>query len=282
MTSRAGFLAAAFVLAGIVGAMAFMRTRMLPRFPYMATSLADEDFARMASQPGWQPDHFEVSPGITLRGLLRKPSSPTSPWVIFFNGNSAHLLGDGQKVLEALCAKRGWGAAIWAYRGFDSSGGSPSPADIEKDAYKAYTRLLREQGISPGSVHVLGFSLGTDIAAAVAAQAAGHPPASVTLLAPMTRLYMGGRLQLSLHRYDTSKWLAAIASPVLVVHGVDDATLPVQNGRDVAAGLGSRARLLEIPGMDHYELPFSGTVLDAVAGFIDQHAASEPPGASAP
>jgi hypothetical protein len=248
----------------------------------MATPLAATGFASLASRPGWEPHDINVAPGITLRGLLRKPASRTSPWVVFFNGNSAHLLGDGQKVLDALCAERGWGAAIWAYRGFDSSGGSPSPADIENDAFKAYTRLLDEQEISPGSVHLLGFSLGTDIAAAVAARAADHPPASVTLLAPMTRLYMGGRLQLSLHRYDTSKWLAGIASPVLIIHGVDDATLPVQNGRAIAASLGSRARLLEIPGMDHYGLPLSGMALDAVAGFIDQHSASGQPGATAP
>ncbi len=203
---------------------------------------------------------------------MRQPATPDSPWVLFFNGNSAQMLREGQQVLDALCAQQGWGGAVWAYRGFDSSGGTPDPATLEDDGFKAYSALLAELKIQPDAVHLVGFSLGTSIAAAVAARASGNPPASLTLLAPMTRLYLGERTQLRLHRYETAKWLGRITSPTLVIHGAQDATLGVENGRAVAQALGPRAQLLELPGLGHYELPMSPAAQDATRTFISQHA----------
>lgn len=268
---------AAAVLVVAVAVFGALRMRQQPRFPYMAKPLAEADYLALAAKPGWRAQRLEVAPGIALRGLLREPATPGAPWVVFFNGNSSQVLSEGQQVLDALCAEHGWGGAVWAYRSFDSSGGAPDPATLEDDGFKAWSALLAEQKIQPGNVHVVGFSLGTGIATAVVARAGANPPASLTLLAPMTLLYLGGRTQPWLHRYETSKWLDGIKTPVLVIHGQNDATLGVGNGRAVAQALGERAKLLELPGLGHYELPMAPAAQQAMREFISQHAAAAPP-----
>jgi pimeloyl-ACP methyl ester carboxylesterase len=273
MTSRLTILGGlvVVVLAAAFGTFGYMRAHERPRFLYEARALSDSDYGAMAAKPGWRQQRLTVAAGVELRGLRRAPLTPGGPWILFFSGNSAHMLGESQQLLDALCAERGWGGIVWAYRGFDSSGGSPDPAALTADGFTAYSSLLTAEKIQPSAVHVVGFSLGTSIAAAVAAHAYQQPPATLILLAPMTVLYMGDRTQLRLHRYETSKWLERIASPTLVVHGARDTTLEVGYGRTVAAALGARAKLLEVPELGHQDLLMSQAVQVAVRAFISQH-----------
>ncbi len=223
------------------------------------------EFNHLAAKPGWRALHLPVAPGVELRGLLHEAATPGGPWILFFNGNSPNTLSTGQRLLDALCAERGWGGVVWAYRGFDSTGGTPDPAALDADALRVYSNLLSERGVEPHKVHLVGFSLGTAFAAGVAAQA-HQAPATLTLLAPMTVLYMGDRAQLHLDRYETLKWLERITSPTLVVHGTSDATLNVEYGRAVAKTLGSEASLREMPGLGHQDLLVSPEVQAAVRG----------------
>jgi len=64
--------------------------------------------------------------------------------------------------------------------------------------------------------------------------------------------------------------LRSVRIPTLVVHGIDDVLIPVENGRTVAAAV-PRARLLELEGMGH-DLPTRvwPTVIDAIADLARQ------------
>jgi pimeloyl-ACP methyl ester carboxylesterase len=266
-------LLAALAIAAVaaVAILGYFRLKQQPRFPYMAHALPAASYDAMAARPGWKGETLEVAPGVRLRGLVREPSGPGQPWVLFFDGNSGTMLRDGQEFLDALCADTGWGGAVWAYRGFDSSDGTPDADAFVDDGVKAYGTLLERRGVSPGDVHVVGFSMGTGVAAGVAARAAPHGPATLTLLAPMTVLYHGERTQLLLERHETLKWLPAVTSPVLVIHGLEDATLPVENGRAVATALGARARLVELPGVGHDDVRTAPAAQAALRGFISSH-----------
>lgn len=65
---------------------------------------------------------------------------------------------------------------------------------------------------------------------------------------------------------DRRSRLRRIGAPTLVIHGVDDALVPVEGGRDTAANIRG-AKLLEIAGMGH-DLPVElvDQVADAIAG----------------
>src|SRR5262249_9771492 len=147
-------------------------------------------------------------------------------------------------------------AIVWAYRGFDGSGGEPDAQVLAEDAWTAADDLRKTERCSRDRVHIVGFSLGTSLVAAVSARAGGAPFASTTLLAPLTQIDVRppGRWWPGGHRYETLSYLAAMAAPILVVHGGADDVLPVDGGRLVARRLGARARYVEIPGVGHVDL----------------------------
>jgi len=197
---------------------------------------------------------------------VRRPSAPDRPWVLFFGGNSPHLIEDGVHFLEAVTDGRDWGGAVWAYRGYDGSSGIPSPSVLHEDAAEVYARLLRVEQVKPERVHVVGFSLGTSVAVALSVR--GVRPASLTLLAPTTELDMrppNGRCS---DRFETSKYLDSLTTPTLVVHGARDETLPISGARLIVARMGGRARLIEHPDLGHLELPEAPSVVGEVRTFV--------------
>ena len=62
--------------------------------------------------------------------------------------------------------------------------------------------------------------------------------------------------------------LRAIGAPSLVIHGTDDALLPIEHGRDTAASIPGCV-LIEIPGMGH---DLEGSLGPMIAGFTAHHA----------
>jgi uncharacterized protein len=281
-------IGAAVLVSGAISTAALLRPRPIPRFAYIGQALAPRDYETLAARVGWRGRTRVIriasgaprGPGaigaaadeIVLRGLERPPSIASAPWILFFDGNTAHPLENGQRVLDALAGDRGWGAVLWAYRGYDGSGGAPTPEDLLSDGWAEYKGLLNDEALDPSRVHLIGFSLGTSIAAAVAARAHGAAPASVTLLAPMSELEMISRVGHTLHRYETLKYLADMDAPTLIVHGALDKTLPTAGGRQVALRLGPRARYVELPDCGHLDLLSSPATLEAVRSFLVENA----------
>ena len=64
----------------------------------------------------------------------------------------------------------------------------------------------------------------------------------------------GQTLELSLDRVDVGAALAAVPACVLLLHGSDDAHVPVAHGRALAEAA-PRAHYIEVPGEDHISLP---------------------------
>jgi pimeloyl-ACP methyl ester carboxylesterase len=267
-------LASAAVAAAAVCAAAYLVWRhatSVRRFAYGAQSLAQQDYAALGSHPAWRTSSFDVSPGVTLHGLERVSARSGAPMVIFFTGNDAHPLAEGQRFLEALCRAGDWSGAVWAYRGFDGSGGAPEPRALIDDGWKAYIRATAAQTAASGRVHVVGFSLGTSIVAAIAARAGSTPPASITLLGPLKEIDMTFAQSAVRHRYVMLKYLDAVQAPALVIHGHRDQVLPVEWGREIAARLGARARYVEPSELGHLDLALAPQVLDEVRAFIERH-----------
>jgi pimeloyl-ACP methyl ester carboxylesterase len=272
---KAAILAAVALTAAVIYLRAVLAgARKVPRFVYVGQPLAQADYAALGTKLGWRRRSLDAGGGIVLRGLERPASDPASPWILFFEGNSANSLADAQRFLDALLDGNDWGAATWAYRGYDGSGGKPDPTVLMSDGWQEYQRLLIEEAIDCSHVHLVGFSLGTSVVAAIAARAGPRAPASVTLLAPMTELDMvTGRLSRA-HRYETLKYLDAIEGPVLILHGGRDTTLAVEGGRLLAGRLGARAGYVERPELGHLDLREAPEVLNAVRTFIASHAIS--------
>ena len=82
---------------------------------------------------------------------------------------------------------------------------------------------------------------------------------------PLSRIVMGDI-------FDTMPLLDDVPAPVLVQHGAADTTLDVSQGRAIAAKLGARATLRELPGVGHHDILHNEDALAAVRSAI--HAAA--------
>ena len=268
----AGFIA----LALGVGARMLQSTRL--RFPYLNRSIDPAEYRALASQPGWGARKITVAPGVSLNGLVRPPKAADAPWVLFYQGNDANMLKVGQAFLSRLAGARDWGLAIFAYRGYDSSDGAPRLPLLAADAPQILEQLCKTERVDRGRVHLVGFSIGGHIAvrAMVSAARLQPKPPTLTLLASVNDITMVPRSFYDRldpgDDFKTSPFLADIPGPVLVVQGTKDEALQgPEQGRAIAAALGSRARYLELPGIGHVQLMEDEPALVAVREFIEIH-----------
>lgn len=245
--------------------------RKLRRFPYATGPLSEAEFQALGSKPGWSTAVSEVEPGVQLRWLRRAPKAP-APWLLFFHGNDPAQLESGQKLLESLAAEHDWGLAVVAQRGFSGSGGTPSPDALGRDAGQAYRELSKLAGEQP--IHVLAFSLGAFSAAHATKTGAAlnRPPASLTLLAGISaiEMYKEG-LAARFTRgdvYDVMPLLGAVPGPALVVQGEQDTSIGVEQGRELAAALGKKAKHRELPGVGHNDIVTNAEALTLVREWL--------------
>lgn len=251
------------------------------RFTYLTGQISDAEYQALAAKPGWAKQRITVAPGIGLNGLVRRATAANAPWVLFYQGNDAHMLRVGQAFLERLGESRDWGLAVFAYRGYDSSDGSARLSDLAADGPRILAELCKSENLDRERVHLVGFSIGGHLAARTMSAVTGDAsrPASLSLLAAVYDIVMVPRS--FYERFDpgdelkTEPFLQNIPAPVLVVQGTSDEALegPAQ-GRAIAAKLGARAQYVELPGAGHVELLRDAAAIAATQEFIAAHAKS--------
>lgn len=243
--------------AAIAGAICASSCRSLLYHP-TGTSAAERE--RLASEPGWR--EAELSRGeLRLHGLVRPPTGRDAPWILFFGGN-ATTLGASQRTLERFRGEEDFGLAVFAYRGYDGSNGTPSQRASIEDGVAAAHQLDEELGARPGNLVIAGHSLGSAVAAHVAAalQEEGRTPAALVLLAPFRSVPRVARHHvwcalpcLFPDAWRTERIAPGLRMPVLVLHGAEDGVIPIEHGKAIAAAIPG-ARFVEIPHRGHDDL----------------------------
>ncbi len=236
---------------------------MFRSFLYYPTFLDSEQVERLARMERWKVASVQATSEIRLVGLVRPPSDPGRPWALFFGGNAMDL-GSSQWALNLIDDGNGFGLAVFAYRGYDGSTGTPTEAGLLHDAEIVADWLENEHGVEPRNLVLVGQSLGSGIAAHLAAALARkeRPARGLALLSPYTSIArvfddhvpmvrVGWAIQ---DRYDTEALLHDIPAPVVIVHGTDDLIIDVDHAKDLAEALGPRAKLLLLEGIGHNDL----------------------------
>jgi fermentation-respiration switch protein FrsA (DUF1100 family) len=145
------------------------------------------------------------------------------------------------------------------YRGYGRSEGTPSERGVYRDADTAYAYLVKERGKDPKTIVSFGQSLGTAVAAHLAAR---HEVGGVVLEAPFPSAsrvarkfywFLPGVGLLVRSHFDTEGRLKEINAPVLIVHCKHDPVLPFQFGQEVYDGVRSPKTFLEINSECHEE-----------------------------
>ena len=216
-----------------------------------------------------RPLKVDTADGLTLSMWL-KPPYPGCPMVVYFHGNDGDVKVRAFKMEPFIHA--GWGALFAEYRGYAGNPGRPSEAGIYEDS-RAAIRQLAAEGIPSGQAVFLGESLGSGVAVKAAEE---FGPAALILVAPYTSIadvaqnaywYMPAGL-LMRDRFPSVSRIANVHSPVMIIHGEADKTIPVALARELLAAAAEPKRGVFIPGADHNNL-FSYGAVDAIASFAD-------------
>jgi hypothetical protein len=214
--------------------------------------------------PAWPADapsslrtiQTPTADGLRLTHWYLPPEGAGAGTVVVFHGNAGDRAGSWDK----FRAIAGWGHGLLLadYRGYGGNPGRPSEAGLLADA-RAVLDWLAQQGTPPARVALYGESLGSGVAAAMAAE---RKVAGVLLEAPFTSVadlaqqqywYVPAR-QLVRDRFDTRARLPQVAAPILILHGDRDPAIPVSHGAALAELAGAQAEFARFPDGDHLNL----------------------------
>jgi pimeloyl-ACP methyl ester carboxylesterase len=223
--------------------------------------------------------HPAQPPGPELGELIQLPST-VAAWlpparsdgavIIHFHGNGEQL-GILQPIVSALRAQ-GLGVLAVEYPGYGLAPGSPSERSLTSAAAEARDFALDRLRVPAGRLVIEGQSLGTAVAAQLAARGRVQ---KLVLISPMTsvsdlvaRFFPFPARYVVRDRFDTRAIAPSIRMPVLIIHGRDDDVVPFAMGEELER-LFPEARLIAIEGAGHNDLwaRHAPTLASAIARF---------------
>ena len=189
------------------------------------------------------------------------PAKPGHPVVLYFHGNGDFLAGFFGRFRNLI--SDGTGIVALSYRGYAGSSGQPSEQGLLQDAAAAYAFTTARYGAD--RIVVWGFSLGTGVATAVAAE---HPIAKLILEAPYTStVELAGSLLrvvpvglLMLDQFHSDQRIKRITVPLLIMHGTNDPAVPISFGERLFALANEPKQFVPFPGGGHNNLENFGAI----------------------
>lgn len=219
--------------------------------------------------PSAKPLTVVAHDGTKLRGWVVERATQGQGAIIYFGGNA-------EEVSWTLADPRwpgGWTIVAVNYRGYGASDGKPGERELDADALALYDTVAAFDAIDRGRIVVFGRSLGTAIAAHVAAR---RPVAAVVLVSPYDSATALGKhhypwLPVSLllrHRFDAEHDARTCAMPLLAIVAPRDSIIPVGRSRALYDAWPGPKRWHEVPGADHNTIAANADFWTAIAQFL--------------
>jgi uncharacterized protein len=243
------------------------------------------DQARLAAvasrENGIEEVRLKTADGITLHGWLKHPAASRPgqrfPLVIVFGGvrrETSWMIDRGDKPQR-------WGWLFMNYRGYGLSGGEPSERVLLEDAKSIYDYAAARPDVDSPNIVLLGRSLGTYFAVALAAT---RPVRGAILATPFDSFAALGAerypwlpVGLLLNgRYDAAAVAPAIKAPALFLLAEHDDVTPMENGVALARAWGGPQRTVTLTGARHYGIERRTEFWNAVGEFLREIEVSPP------
>lgn len=197
---------------------------------------------------------FTTADGVDLAAWYVPAEGETAGAVLVLPGNAGNRAHRGP--LAAALREAGLASLLVDYRGYGGNPGRPTQDGLLADARAASDLLVERSGMPSEQVVYLGESLGSAVAAGLAAE---RPPAALVLRSPFPSLVEIGRRQfpwlpvrtLLRDRYPTDEWVAGYSGPTLVIAGEADTLIPAELSRQVADAAGGPVDVEVITGAGH-------------------------------
>ncbi len=166
--------------------------------------------------------------------------------------------GIGERVeywsdVQLLLRERGISSLVFNYTGFGASRGRVRPAHCEQDAIAACAELVRR---GAGAIFLLGFSLGTGVAVAIAERVRVEGvilcEGFSSLREAATEAGLPGWLtSVAADLWSTEKTVCRLKVPVLVVHSDGDRLFPLSMAERLVKACGDRGEAIIVNGLEH-------------------------------
>lgn len=219
-----------------------------------------------------------------LPSPVASPEAGERYTVLMCHGNAGNISHRLDRTL-LMHSNLGTDVLLFDYRGFGKSSGAPDEPGTYEDARAAYRYLVDERGIPEDRVVVFGESLGAAVALQLATEV---DAAGLVLEAPFTSIrdmakevypfIPNGWVRT---RYQNMEKILRLETPLLVVHGTEDATVPFAQGKALFEAAPEPKRFLPVEGAGHSDSFLVGRELywpawrDFLASLADEKALEE-------
>jgi fermentation-respiration switch protein FrsA (DUF1100 family) len=189
------------------------------------------------------------------------PAKPGHPVVLYFHGNGDFLAGFFGRFRDLIAD--GTGVVALSYRGYAGSSGHPSERGLLSDAAAAYAFTVAQY--DSARIVAWGFSLGTGVAVALAAdRAVGRlileaPYTSTADVAASLFWFMPVRLVMR-DQFRSDERIGRITVPLLIMHGERDPAIPIHFGERLFALAHEPKQFVRFPEGGHENLQNFGAI----------------------
>jgi alpha-beta hydrolase superfamily lysophospholipase len=214
---------------------------------------------------------------ITCRFYARDPQGS---WILFFHGNG-EVVSDYDDIAP-LYHQRGLNLIVADYRGYGTSGGSPTLTHLVQDSH-VLIQGAREELARRGwrkDLWIMGRSLGSISSLELTYHHQDHLrgliiesgfPSVVSIIKHLGIPAEGVDLE-GIHR-ECLRRIEKMTLPSLIIHGEADTLVPLSEARTIYEHLGSKEKnLLVIPRAGHNDLLYVGLreYFDALGKFVER------------
>jgi len=220
-----------------------------------------------------EPILLGTEDGHVLEGWMLWPRQGAAPYsaILYFGGRRENVAW----MRRSAPAFAGRVLALFNYRGYGRSSGRPSERRILRDALLQYDLVVADKRLDKHRIAVAGRSLGTAVAAYVAAERA---PAAAVLLSPYDSMLRLAKRHVRLapvslllrHRFEVTRSARWATCPCLVLKAERDQVIPHEFSDRLIKAWAGPVESLTIPRTNHLSLPLSKKTLAAIAEFLER------------
>ena len=237
-------------------------------YPIPPADMGDWNPTGLGHEDVW----FESADGTRLHGWF-VPHPTAERAILYCHGNGEHVAFNvdlAARLRDSLDAS----VFLFDYRGYGRSEGRPSEAGCIADGRAARHWLAERMGIEPKQIVLMGRSLGTAVAVALAAEDGAaalileNAFPAMTDVAALHHPWLPVRWAMD-NRYDSVARIPRYQGPVLQSHGEADELVPLAMGRQLFdAAPTANKRWIAFPGLGH-ESPWPASYYDDLVAFLD-------------
>ncbi|HWM43464.1 MAG TPA: alpha/beta fold hydrolase [Burkholderiales bacterium] len=218
--------------------------------------------AQIASQRAVESRFIDAADGTRLHAWHVKGE----PLVMYFGGNAEEV---SWMLDDAARRAPGTGWLLVDYRGYGSSGGSPSENALVADALRWYDHLSPEHR----KIYLFGRSLGSGVAVQLAAH---RPVAGLILVAPFDSLVAVGKRHYPFlpvdwmlkHRFDSIALAPQLKAPLLCIVATADEIIPAEHSKRLYDAWGGEKRWVALEGAGHNSTDNAANYWTSIAAFL--------------